>query len=225
MRTRKHPPVPRQWGVDVAVGSAVFAVGAGGILALVVAAGLAEGSVWCENWCWVAAIPFGLLTTAGLYMLAAVYFPLPLPQTRASREAKAQMTIGPVREAYHALGFAVVEVPLRIGHLDIVNASMNVRVPDSVRITRTWSRWGMDVVENGHMAHSAESLDGEHGLNYWTEDQMQFSAFTSRVMFFRLDSGSLRDEFPFEFRLYASALQGGVWADARFVPKQPDDDA
>jgi hypothetical protein len=64
------------------------------------------------------------------------------------------------------------------------------------------------------MAHSTESLDGgAHGLNYWRQSDIRFLAFTAISLYYRVEFGARKEPFPFEFRLYASALQGGIHAD------------
>lgn len=142
---------PRQWAVDVAVGAAVLTVGAGGVLTLLVSAGLAMTPIWGKTWFLSAISFFGLLAAVGLYMLAAVYFPWPLPQTRAAREARAELQFGTIRTLLEGPDHAVVEVPLSIGRLDIDNASINVLVPGTLT-SRCTSRW---TVREGPMTRSA----------------------------------------------------------------------
>ena len=222
--------VSRPWQVDVSVGGAAFGVGAGGVLALVIAGGLAEESVWSERWWWIPAILFSLLTALGGYMLAAVYFPVPLPETRAAREAKAQLGIS--LRLYGGEEFALLEVALQIGHLDIDNGTMNVRVPDWVQISACDERGLSAGPGLGDMAHSGESLDGgAHGLNYWRQGGLRFSAFTATSLYFRLSAEENHGDIPFEFKMSAAALQGTVYAkcvvppgELRLPPEQPSDD-
>jgi hypothetical protein len=188
---------PRQWAIDVSVGATACAVGAGGVLALVVAAGLAEDSVWSERWWWISTIVFAALTLIGVYMLAAVYFPFRLPETRASREAKANVRINLL--LFPDRTFARLEVAMVIGHLDIQNASVNVRVPDWVQISAC-DEQGVPTAVLGEMASSPESLDeGAHGINYWRQADVRFSAFTAVSLHYRLWAKENHGAIPFEF--------------------------
>jgi hypothetical protein len=210
---------PRQWQVDVSVGGALFAVGAGGVLTLLVSGGLASNPVWGEPWWWGTLIPFGLVAAAGGYMLAAVYFPWRLPETRAAREAQAQIEITEPRVIATFRDNAIVEVPVNVGRLDIDNATMNVRVPDRVTIYASNDQGAPAIVPTGGMAHSSESMEaGAGGLNYWRQSRVQLSAFTYQAYYFRVDFPIGSQPFPFEFRLTASALHGGVQIGTTVVP-------
>jgi hypothetical protein len=213
---------PRQWQIDVAVGAALLTVGAGGVLTLIVAAALASPAAWCQLWFWVAVIPFALLTGLGGYMLAAVYVELPLPEPRASREAKAQLTVGDINTPVEEPRYAVVEFPLQVGWRDIDNASINVVVPDFVEIRRSNSVGEPLALEGrGSMAHTSETLaDSRTESNYWNEARMHFSAFTNQSLWFRLDFDASVGPFPVLFRLSASALQGAVEAQCKYVKEE-----
>jgi hypothetical protein len=191
---------------------ALLGVGAAGVVALVVAAGVTEDSLWTETWWWVGTVALGGVTALGVYVLAAVYFPLPLPETRAAREARAQITFGDIKVSRGGDGFKVIEVPVELGHLDVANASLNVRVPGSVVITGS-DQMGLTDMSSGEMAYSTGSMEGHPGgVNYWRTSGVPLSAFTNTSFCYRLEYTDSQEPFPFQFRLYAAALQGGVEA-------------
>jgi hypothetical protein len=218
---------PRQWQVDVAVGAALLTVGAGGVLTAVVAAGLAAKPAWCQPWFWGIVTPFGLLTSIGAYMLVAVYVELPLPEPRAAKEAKGQVEIGDVRSPTEEPGWAVIEIPLQIGWRDIDNASINVLVPDYVSVRAADRQGALRIFPNGEEDHTDERLPGETtGSNFWRQSRMHFSAFTAVPLIYRVDFEPLAEgRFPYEVRLYASALQGGIEISGHFTAELSENQA
>jgi hypothetical protein len=217
-------PPPRQWAIDVAVGTAFLTVGAGGVLALLIGAGAATvtPSLWSRTWYDAAIGVSGFFLLLGVYMLAAVYFRLPLPQTRAARESRAEFEFGQIAVTDEGPGHAVVHVPVFVGRQDIDNATANVRVPDFVRIVPCSEQGAARPWPPGAMEHTSESLyeDDRHQTNYWVEPRMHFSAFTAQPMYFRLDYTPPVDPFPFHFRLTAAVLHGGVEVGATITPKE-----
>jgi hypothetical protein len=203
---------PRQWAVDIAVGAACLAVGAGGVLTLILSAALGTKSLWDEWWYLGFVAVFGALTLLGLYMLAAVYFPLPLPETRAARDTRAEFEIGEVSIAWESDGSCGVEIPVRTGRLDVSNVGLNILVPDFVDIHAWLKNGGPLFPANAASDHTSESLyaDGRYQSNYWSQGGMQFHAFTAIGMVFRLSYESPVEPFPMEIRFTASALHGRV---------------
>jgi hypothetical protein len=207
--------------VDVGVGAALLTVGAAGVLALLIAAGTATVSppLWGELWFLAAVSFFGLLTAVGLYVLSAVYFRLPLPQTRAARETRADLELGEITVSSDGDGFSVVHAPTGCGRLDIDNATMNFRVPDFSKVHPCMAD-GKPLLLPGRMEHTSESLypDNRCGSNYWAQQRMHFSAFVALPMYFRLDYGDHAEPFPIHLRITASALHGAVEAKATITP-------
>jgi hypothetical protein len=209
---RDHHP-PREWAVDVAVGAALLTVGAGGVLALLIAAGTADNPLWGELW-WITAVAVSaLLALLGLYMLAAVYFHWPLPETRASREARGQLEIEDITATIKEPGLAVVEVMLEVGRHDVNNASVNANVPDYVTI-RAANESGDAVPGSGHVVHLADSAE-----NCWTRSGLDLSASTRMPLHFRLTWEPPGESFSFDFNLRAALLHDGVQGSLTITPE------
>lgn len=206
---------PREWGVDVSAGGVFFTVGVGGLLTLVVS-GTPVTKCWYDVLITLLVV---VLTLLGGYMLLALYFELPLPETRASREARGVLEIhGPffaLSGTMDGTPFRVVKVIFRVGLLDVANATINVRVPDFVTISRSDPAGGLRQIEDsGTTRHFAESLypDGRHGMNAWIlGPPLQLYAGTERVYHFRLDIRPPSSEpFPFQVRVVSAALRKRV---------------
>jgi hypothetical protein len=203
---------PRHWQIDAAIAAALLPVGAGGVLTLLVTSGLAEHPAWREPWWIGATIFFGLLTVLGIYMFAAIYLELPLPESRSVREARAGLKIGDLAVPIEEKDSMVVEVPLHVGWKDIENASLNVVVPDFVTIERCHRSGAKAQFPHAGMSHSSESLPGHDGIesNYWEQGEIRLAAYTNTAWHFRLTYDPSVEEFAWSFRLFGEALRGGT---------------
>jgi hypothetical protein len=196
------------------------------VLSLIISAALGSKSLWDEGWFVALLVVLTGLTALGLYMLAAVYFRLPLPETRASRETRAELRFGVLRLSAKGPRCFVAEVPLTIGRVDIENASINVVVPDFLKIEMS-TRSGVPAPQLlGGMDHTSESLydDNRCQSNFWQQTLMKFPAFTNQALYFLLCSEPLPTEpFPFRFDLSAASLHGGVRKEVAFDPATYED--
>ena len=224
--TRLRQGPPRQWAVDVSVGSAFLTVGAGGVLALHIGAGAATVTPSLDSTTWwrIGVGVSGFFLLLGLYMLAAVYFRLPLPQTRAARETRAELTIQAIDTRATEPGYCLILVVLVVGRLDIDNATMNVRVPDFVRIAVANAHGSPIFQQYGGMERTSESLYADHRYetNYCYQSRTHLAAFTETQFWFRLDVEAPAEPFPFHFRVTASSLHGAVEDTATITPIPPD---
>lgn len=187
----------RSDAIHVSVGAALLAIGGGGILALLIyAAGVSRSESWCAPWFLASFGVAGVVTLTGVYMLAALYIPLPLPQTRAAREVSPDLRI----DSIDLLGLNAMSVhrtlvvDFRIGLMnhgrgDVTGAVANVLVPvTAMEFTRVDADGA--VSSQGTIRQTPESIQNDNAGNplpsrYWTAHGLVFPGRTASPLDFR----------------------------------------
>jgi hypothetical protein len=215
--------VDKSEAVDVSVGATLLAIGGGAIFTLLIyAAGAKDAQTWGAAW---FIVMFGLAsvcTAGGIYVLAALYLPLPLPKTRSVQEAEPDLrieSISPI-SVYQTIGgmkTGETQVLIRLGFNnrgrgDVSNASVNVLVPDGVVTALFRSDRHGNKIDQGVIAKTSESLlasrKGEDpiGSMHWNQQGLSFPGRTSIVMEFRA-SVPVPLPFPVLCRVVSADLQ------------------
>lgn len=198
--------------VHVGVGSALLAVGSAVVVAMIIAVGTSETPGWSAIWFWVVAVPFGLITSLGAYMLLAVYVPwLPLPQTRLERHLRPSLAITEITSSAEN----IFDVPvLRIGLVNTGNSDLkvnsNILVPEWVVGFQECHQDGASTVESRVLTTSESLIDDDAGNPvpsiYWNHVGLTCPARTAVPLFFRLQHDTTNVTIPIKAKFWSSDL-------------------
>jgi len=197
--------------IHVSVGAALLAIGAGAILTLLIyEAQSPHTHLWHTAWFLAAFTVAAFLTTTGIYILAALYLPLPLPPTRGERIASPRLQ---PRDA-HVVEAKGSQVIFGLGFYnsgadELENAVVNVVVPDFVSQLERCNERGAALAE-GTWSYTPESIaidDQDRPLPsvYWN-GRVTFPGQVSRLIFFRATLSPLQD-IPVKLLIMGAGLQ------------------
>ena len=185
----------------------------------------ADPSPWGAVWFLVPMSIGTAIGFSGLYIVAAVYLGLPLPQTAAEREFTPRLK---AVEA-HVLGKTIRGAPIfqiafnNEGRGDVTDALVNVIAPNFVSALQRRTENGVRHPHEGACSTTSESLiKGEDGNPvesiYWNGN-VTFPGRVHRIIYFHANMESPRS-FPIRVQVISVALAEPV--SARFDLLLPD---